>query len=88
MTPTQTQPKPACMTDGEYAAWSAINDGLAAVRQAAPRPCSDCTIAFYVAQHRAGTCDGFPRAREPRSLNRAWTDRNRRRARIAWAGAA
>ena len=80
--------KPACMTDDEYTAWAAANDAIMVGRQEAPRPCSDCTVAFYLAQHAAGTCDGFPMARRPRSANRTWTERNRRRQRAAWAGAA
>ena len=80
--------KPACMTDAEYAGWTAANDTLRVTKQDAPRPCTDCTVAFYLAQHRAGTCDGFPMAREARSADRAWTERNRRRQRLAWAGAA
>ena len=80
--------KPACMTDREYADWSAINDGLKVVRQDAPRPCSDCTIAFYLAQHRAGTCDGFPMARVDVTQDRT-TEATRARRRVAWmAGAA
>jgi hypothetical protein len=55
--------KPLCMDDAEYAGWVAANARLRVVHQA-PRPCSDCPLAFYEEMQAAGTCDGAPWMRE------------------------
>jgi hypothetical protein len=70
--------KPLCMDDAEYAGWVAANERLRVVHQA-PRPCSDCPLAFYEEMQAAGTCDGAPWMREkpaqPVAKCGAWMER-------------
>lgn len=70
-----------CMTEDEYAAWSACNDQLADTDQASS-PCRDCRRAFALEMRAAGTCDGkYPRERiRPKRASRRHTDANAARA--------
>ena len=47
--------KPACMTAAEWAEWSIPN-----ARLRPSNPCTECPIAFAIAQRAVHACDGIP----------------------------
>lgn len=58
--------KPLCMTDPEYALWTAANMTISNPRVRAVRPCSDCPMAYFHAMREVGRCDGYPNMRAGR----------------------
>lgn len=75
--------RPGCMSDDEWALWSA---GQAQIRWPSLRvhtPCFDCVAPFFREMRLAGRCDGFPgqRSAEADTPQRmAWRNAARRHA--------
>lgn len=63
--------RPACMSDDEWLAWSAMNERLYGLGHA-DSPCRDCTPLFHRDMLAGGMCDGqpLPPEREPSPTGR------------------